>query len=108
MLLPGTHPLPDGSVVRLRLPLAADRAALHELLAEHGLTADDMEVRRALRWNPGERYVICATSWDGACERLTGFGVLEDGMTLIGPPDVAEVLRATLEAHAPTWNRRVA
>ena len=108
MLLNSSHPLPDGSCIRLRLPQAADRAALHALLAEHGVGADDLDVRRALRWTRGEWAAVCATRWDGGCERLVGFGAIGRGLTLIAPPDVAEVLREALCEHARTWNRRVA
>jgi hypothetical protein len=97
--------------VRLRLPLAADRDRLHELLAELGLAADDLEVRRALRCVPGRRAALCATEWDGAHERLVGFGAadLERGrLTLLGPPEVVAKLEDALRAHARTWRRRVA
>ena len=105
------HPLPDGRRVRLRLPLAADRAALHELLGELGLAADDIDVRRALRCVPGRRWALCATEWDGAHERLAGFGAadLEQGtLTLLGPPEVTATLDEALRRHARTWRRRVA
>ena len=107
VLLHDTHPLPDGSRIRLRLPHAADRAALHELLAEHGVAADDLDVRRALRWSPHRRVVV-ATRWDGACERVAGFAALDrerGGMTLIAPREVARVLRRALRDYA---DRRVA
>lgn len=105
------HPLADGRRLRLRLPLAADRARLHDLLAGLGLEAEDLEVRRALLCVPGRRAALCATEWDGAHERLAGFGAadLERGtMTLLGPPEVAETLGEALREHAPTWRRRVA
>ena len=108
MLLPGTHTLPDGTVLRLRLPLASDRAALHELLAELGLGADDLEVRRALRCTPGQRFVVCATRWDGGRERLVGIGSFEESLTLIGPAGVTEIVHEALESQAHAWNRRVA
>ena len=106
-----THPLPDGGRVRLRLPVASDREALHALLAELGLAAEELEVRRALRCLPGRRDALCATHWHGARERLVGFGAadLERGaLTLIAPPEVAELLRDELRRHARTWRRRVA
>jgi hypothetical protein len=84
-----THTLPDGSRVRLRLPHIADRDALHELLAEHGLTADELEIRRALRWSP-DRPVVVAVEWQGSVERLVGFAA---GDTVIAPRHVAPLLR---------------
>lgn len=111
MLLHGTHPMPGGGRVRLRLPLAGDRDGLHELLAWCGLAAEDLDVRRALRCVPGRRAVVVATAWDGLRHRLAGFGALDprDGaLTLIAPPEVAELLREALREQAGTWRRRVA
>ena len=89
MHLHSTHRLPDGRRVRVRLPLAGDRENLHELLARFGLTADDIDVRRVLRWSP-DRPVVVAVEWDGAAERLVGFAA---GATVIAPRDVAPLLR---------------
>lgn len=75
--------------MRLRLPHVSDRAALHELLAAFGLTADDFDVRRALRWSP-ERPVVVAVAWDGSVERLVGFAA---GDTVIAPPEVTPLLQ---------------
>jgi hypothetical protein len=84
---------------------------LHELLAELGLAADDLDVRRALRCVPGRCAALCAVEWDGTAERLVGFGAadLEHGtLTLLGPPEVTAPLGEALRAHARTWRRRVA
>jgi hypothetical protein len=109
VLLHGFHPLPDGRRVRLRLPHTLDRAELHELLREHGLTADEIDVRRALRCVPRRRLALCAVEWAGSSERLVGFGALEAGaVTLIGAPTVAALLREQLGEHAQSWSRRVA
>ena len=89
MRLHSTDLLPDGRRVRVRLPHAGDRAGLHELLAAFGLAADDLDVRRALRWSP-ERPVAVAVEWDGAVERLVGFAAAG---TLIALPGVAPLLR---------------
>ena len=103
MLLHDIHPLPDGSHVRLRLPQAADRDALHELLADHGLTADDLDVRRALRWSP-DRLVVVATRWTGTRESLCGFGAAERGaVTVIARPGVSEVLTRVLHEYEHRW-----
>ena len=104
MLLHGSHPLPDGRRVRLRLPHAADRDGLHDLLAEHGVAAEDLEVRRALRWSP-QRPVVVAVEWDGTAERLVGFAAGAPRETLIAPPAVASVLGDALREYA---DRRVA
>ena len=107
MLLHATHPLPSGDRVRLRLPHAADRDALHELLAEHGVAADDLDARRALRWTP-DRPVVVATRWDGARERLAGYGAVDrrsGAKTVVAPADVRDVLRLALREYE---DRRVA
>ena len=105
------HDLPDGRRVRLRLPQARDRDDLHELLAGLGLAARDLDVRRALRWSPGRRVSLVATAWDGATERIAGFGALDcdaERLTLLAGPPVAGLLREALEAEASAWARRVA
>ncbi len=107
MLLHDIHPLPDGSHVRLRLPHLTERDALHELLAEHGLGADDLDLRRALRWS-SERHVVVATRWDGTRERLCGLSVVDrrrGALTIIAPPEVATVLERVLHEYE---HRRVA
>ena len=111
MLLHGTHPLPDGVHVRLRLPLAGDRAAAHELLWSLGLEADELELRRALRCIPGRRAAVVAVGWDGVHQRAAGFGSLDvrsGALTLVGLPGVAAVLEEALREQAQTWRRRVA
>ena len=107
--LHGTHPLPGGGRVRLRLPHALDRAGLHELLARLGLAADELEVRRAMRCVPRRRVALVATGLVDGRERLVGFGALEDGATtLIGEEPVVGVLEEALWEHARPWSRRVA
>jgi hypothetical protein len=90
--LHATRPLPTGDRVRLRLPLASDRAGLHELLASFGVTASDLAVRRALRWSP-DRPVVVAVRWDGAVERLVGYAALGEAPTVLAPQEVAPLLR---------------
>jgi hypothetical protein len=109
--LHGTHPLPDGGSVRLRLPVARDRADLHVLLADLGLCAGDLEIGRALRCVPGRRAAVVASEWDGLEQRLAGFGALElpqGALTLLGRPTVTDLLREALREQAETWRRRVA
>ena len=111
MLLHGTHPLPDGRRVRLRLPLTADRADVHELLASLGVEADDLDVRRALRCVPGRRAAVVAIAWDGLAQRLEGFGAVElpsGRLTLLAEPGVHALLREALGEQTETWRRRVA
>ena len=111
MLLHGSHPLPDGRRVRLRLPHAADRDGLHDLLAALGLEAEDLEVRRALSYRPGRRIAICATAWEDGRDRLVGFGALDverGELTLLAPHWVARLLAGALREQARTSRRRVA
>ena len=109
--LHGTNPLPGGRTVRLRLPVARDRDALHELLASLGLAAEDLDVRRALRCLPGARTAVVASEWDGHEHRLAGFGALDvrrGTLTLLARPEIRGLLLEALRDQAETWRRRVA
>jgi hypothetical protein len=111
VLLHGTHLLPDGTRVRLRLPLAADRGPLRELLASLGVAADDLDLRRALRCEPGRRAAVVALECDGPHQRLAGLGAVDvrsGALTLLGRPAVTSMLREELRAQSETWRRRVA
>jgi hypothetical protein len=112
MLLDRSHRLPDGRHVRLRLARPRDREALHDLLGRLGVRADELEVRRALRCVPGRSLTVCATSWDGARERMVGVGMLalpsREVTLLTGDAAVAALLDAGLRGHAGAWARRVA
>lgn len=112
VVLDRTHQLPDGPRVRLRLAQARDRHDLHELLERLGLTADDLDVRRALRCTPGHAVTICATAWDGTRERLVGIGTLSLAgrrhTLLAEDPHIAQLLAHGLGEQAGTWARRVA
>jgi len=111
VLLHGTHPLPDGTRIRFRLPLAADRGPLRELLASLGVAADDLDLRRALRCEPGRRAVVVALECHGPHQQLAGFGAVDvrsGALTLLGRPEVAGGLREELRVQSETWRRRVA
>ena len=112
MLLDRSHRLADGRHVRLRLARSRDREALHHLLERLGVSADELDARRALRCVPGHSLTVCATSWDGARERMVGVGILalpSRRVTLLtGDGAVAALLDAGLRDHAGAWARRVA
>lgn len=108
-MLERSHPTPEGRV-RLRLARPGDRDTLTCLLAALGLAAEDMDLRRALRFAPGRRWSVVATAWDGATDRVAGFAALDaDGETVLAPhPAVAALLREALAEHAPAWGHRAA
>ena len=111
MVLDRFHQLDGGALrVRVRLARATDRAELTQLLSGLGLQADEFELRRALRFSPGRRWGVVATTWDGRHERIVGFGACEDErLTLVtAERSVAGLLHAALAEHARTWKRRVA
>lgn len=111
MVLDRFHQLDDAGLrVRVRLARANDRAGLEQLVRQLGLTADEFELRRALRFAPGRRWCVVATAWDGHCDRLVGFGARDEArLTLVAAaPGVAGLLRRALDEHARTWQRRVA
>ncbi|MCW3013830.1 MAG: hypothetical protein JWO02_922 [Solirubrobacterales bacterium] len=65
--------LPDGLRLRLRLPQARDRVDVLELLARRAdMAADELDVVRALRFDPKTHTVVCATAWTGTAETMVG------------------------------------
>lgn len=109
------HHIPAGDRVRLRLPLVHDALALHALLERLGLSAGELDARRALRWAPRRRVAVCATTWDGRRESLVGFAAVDcgaDRVTVLADeaqaPGVRALLEAALAEHAQTWGHRVA
>lgn len=79
MRLDATTSLPDGRRLRLRLPQAADRdriAALHDRI---GVTIDELELARALRFDPLRRAVVCAVLWDRDHETVVGWAAADRG-----------------------------
>lgn len=77
--LDATTSLPDGTRVRLRLPHATDRPALHALHARLGLRADELDVARVLRFDPRRRAVVCATAWTQEGPLVVGYGSIAHG-----------------------------
>jgi hypothetical protein len=74
VLLTRTHPLPDGTRVRLRLPHAGDRAGLVALHERVGAPLDDVRMSRILRFDPRARLSVCATTLAGLTEVLVAYG----------------------------------
>lgn len=74
VLLTRTHPLPDGSRVRLRLPHAGDRAGLTALHERLGAPLDDVRMGRILRFDPRACLSVCATMLTGSTEVLVAYG----------------------------------
>ncbi len=98
--------------VRLRLARPRDRDALHGLLGDLGLAAEDLDVLRLLRCVPGGCLTIVALAWDGSRERLVGVGSLAvrsgDVTLLAGHAAVGDLVVEALETHAQPWARRAA
>lgn len=105
LILLATHAtLPDGTRVRLRLPQSRDRAGTVALLTRLGVStgAHELDARRALRFDPRERTVVCATVWTAAGETVVGLG----GITfatghvdlLLTDEELAPGLRAVLRS----------
>ncbi len=83
-MLPSTISiLPDGTRARVRLPHSSDRAALRGLHERLGFEVGELELARALRFDPRHRLVACLTAWDGRAEQLLGYGAIT-----LGAPDV--------------------
>jgi hypothetical protein len=108
VLLDATTHLPDGLRIRVRLPHAGDRPGLHDLHLRVGVEADDLELSRALRFDPRARAVACATAWLDGAEVLVGYGAIDRGAErpdlLISDeaaaPGVRDVLARALQMRA--------
>jgi len=113
VLLTRTHPLPDGTRVRLRLPQPGDRAGLTALHNRLGAPLDDVRMSRILRFDPRACLSVCATILDGKAELLVAYGHVDrdgEGSLVVADellaPGVTELLEAALAQR--THARRVA
>lgn len=113
MLLTRTHPLPDGTRVRLRLPQAGDRAGLVALHDRLGAPLDALRMARILRFDPRACVSVCATVLTGTAELLVAYGHVDrDGTSSLvvsdesAAPGVTELVRAALAER--TESRHVA
>jgi hypothetical protein len=107
VLLTRTHPLPDGTRVRLRLPQPGDRAGLTALHERLGAPLDDMRMRRILRFDPRACLSVCATVLDGRTEVLVAYGHVDrdvSGSLVVADellaPGVKELVEAALQERA--------
>ena len=103
VLLTRSHPLGDGSRVRLRLPHAADAEGLVALHDRLGAPLDDMRMTRILRFDPRACVSVCATMLNGGTEMLVAYGHIDrDGASSLVVADEAlapgatELVRAAL------------
>ncbi|MTD45670.1 hypothetical protein GKE82_15590 [Conexibacter sp. W3-3-2] len=100
MRLDATTSLPDGTRVRLRLPHAADRPRLGDLLGRLGLAHDELDLARELRFDPRARTVVCAIVWDGSDQLLAGWAGADRGQAapdlLLADETLAPGVRALL------------
>ncbi len=79
MLIDATTSLPDGLRLRVRLPHSSDRAGLHALHARLGFRVEELELARALRFDPRRRAVACATAFLDGAERPVAYGAIAIG-----------------------------
>jgi hypothetical protein len=112
VLLTRTHPLPDGSRVRLRLPHAADRAGLTALHERLGAPLDDVRMGRILRFDPRACLSVCATMLTGSTEVLVAYGHIDrsgEGSLVVADeqlaPGVSELVAAALAEVRPAGGR---
>jgi hypothetical protein len=74
VLLTRTHPLPDGTRVRLRLPQPGDRTGLRGLHERVGAPLDDVRMSQILRFDPRACLSVCATTLNWRTEILVAYG----------------------------------
>ena len=79
VLLERRTTLQDGHRVRLRLPRHGDGAALRALARRLGVDADEVELARALKFDPRRRAVVCATAWVDGHETVVGWAAMDVG-----------------------------
>jgi hypothetical protein len=111
--LDGSTTLPTGQRMRLRMPHAQDRARLRELLERLGVSLDDLQLSRALRFDPRERMSLVAMVLVGRSEELVGFAVMDrfaaDPELVLADdaraPGAAAILEQTLRAHGERARR---
>lgn len=98
------HDVPGCGRVRLRLPRTSDRTDISAFLARMGISTGDLDVRRGLRFDRGERWAIVATRWGGSREEIVGVATVDasDGapMLLADEPAVTALLAQALADHA--------
>jgi hypothetical protein len=88
-LMSQSYALPRGPRVRLRLAGRGDAAAIAALLVRCGVSPEQLEPGRLVRFDPRRRAVICALALIDSRETLVGLGAIE----LDGNPDTqADVL----------------
>jgi hypothetical protein len=113
VLLSRSHPLADGSRVRLRLPHAGDRGGLVALHDRLGAPLEPLRLARILRFDPRACVSVCATMLSGLNEVLVAYGHIDrDGRGSLvvadelSAPGVTDLVRAALEER--TGARHVA
>ena len=72
-----TFALPAGPRVRLRLAVSSDREPVRRLLAERGIDATELELRRLLQFDPARRRVACAFAPVDGRETLVGVAAID-------------------------------
>jgi hypothetical protein len=106
--LDGSTTLPSGLRLRLSMPQRSDAPRLRSLLARVGVTADELELTRALRFDPLQRLALVATALVGRSEAIVGLAIMdryaeEPDFVLADErqaPGASALLDAALRAHA--------
>lgn len=75
--LPTTTTLPSGTRLRVRLPHRADVPRVRALLERLGLAAGELDLARALRFDPTERVALVATVLADRTEEVAGLALMD-------------------------------
>jgi hypothetical protein len=111
--LDGSTTLSSGQRLRTRMPHAQDALGLRALFERLGVALDDLQLSRALRFDPRERTAVVATVLAGRSEDIVGFAamtrlskhpevVLADEERA---PGATAIIDATLRAHGERARR---
>ena len=72
-----TTTLPSGERLRMRLPQRGDLPRVRVLLARLGLTTDDLQLSRWIRFDPRRHVAVVATVLVGRTDELIGLAVMD-------------------------------
>jgi hypothetical protein len=111
-LMSGSHHLPRGPRVRLRLASARDEPAIAALLKRANVQAPELEAARLVRVDPRRRVVICGMGLVDSSETLLGIGEIELRGGHVGAPALlvvdTELTSGLAELLARALNGRAA
>lgn len=111
--LDGSTTLTTGQRLRTRMPHAQDGPGLRGLFERLGVALDDLQLSRALRFDPRKRFAVVATVLEGRSEEIVGFATMSRYAEVpelvladeIRTPGATAAIDETLRAHGERARR---